>query len=141
MRRKAIERVKEYIERARELVPSVTDEQLDSNGAIYYMNGNDGTDFDWEVNCRLCEFMVFGLDGMGFVKVCINRSDVICGWIYENFGVCPTKTLKPEKLEDGSARALANFLYQVSDLRSRWDLPIDEFDFDEDVDDLSIFKD
>lgn len=30
-----------------------TDEMLDTNGAIHYMNGNDSTPFDWKRNERL----------------------------------------------------------------------------------------
>ena len=38
------------------------------DGKIYYMNGNDGTDFDWEANDRLCEFMVFHENEYGYIK-------------------------------------------------------------------------
>ena len=36
----------------------VRSELLD-NGAVFYMNGNDGTDFDWQVNNHLCEFFTY----------------------------------------------------------------------------------
>lgn len=42
---------------ARNMYPNVTDDMLDTNGAIYYMNGNDSTPFDWNCNNRLCEFL------------------------------------------------------------------------------------
>ena len=44
---------------ARKMYPSITDDMLCNNGAIYYMNGNDSTEFDWNMNDRLCEFFVF----------------------------------------------------------------------------------
>ena len=56
----AIEKVKEYVNSARAEFPEITNELLDNDGKIYYMNGNDGTDFDWDWNDRLCEFVVFG---------------------------------------------------------------------------------
>ena len=44
------------------------------DGKIYYMNGNDGTDFDWKCNGRTCEFMVFNDNEMGYIKLDINKS-------------------------------------------------------------------
>lgn len=44
--RAIINKVIEYIEKVREMFPEVTDDMLYGNGAIYYMNGNDGADFD-----------------------------------------------------------------------------------------------
>lgn len=57
--RTIINKVIEYIKKAREMLPEVTDDMLYGNGAIYYMNGNDGTAFDWEANDRCCEFYMF----------------------------------------------------------------------------------
>ena len=54
------QQVLNYIrENIRDRFPEVTDSMLIDNGAIYYMNGNDGTDFDFEMNDRTCEFMSF----------------------------------------------------------------------------------
>ena len=53
---------------ARSMCPNITDDMLDSNGAIYYMNGNDSTPFDWNCNNRLCEFYVFHKNEIGFIK-------------------------------------------------------------------------
>ena len=51
---------------ARNMCPNVTDEMLYTNGAIHYMNGNDSTPFDWNCNNRLCEFLIFHKNEMGF---------------------------------------------------------------------------
>ena len=45
-------------ERAR-FLPEVTDQDLEKSGALFYMNGQNGTEFDWYVNDRLPSFMVF----------------------------------------------------------------------------------
>ena len=34
-------------------------DSLEDHGTIFYMNGNDSTLFDFEMNDRLCEFGVF----------------------------------------------------------------------------------
>ena len=136
MRVNVIEKVREYIEKARELVPNVTNDMLDSDGAIYYMNGNDGTDFDWNANDRLCEFMVFGKDGMGFIKVFVKKNDVMSGYIYEDCGMHPTHTLDAEELNEGEARELACQMFQITDRKGIWDAKIDTLDFNAEVFDL-----
>lgn len=44
---------------------------LEENGAVYYMNGKNGTEFDWYVNDHLPSFMVFYNDeqNLGAVKL------------------------------------------------------------------------
>ena len=133
MKVNVIEKVTEYIRNARSLVPAVTDDMLDTNGAIHYMNGNDGTDFDWGVNDHLCEFMVFGKNEMGFIKVLVEKNDVIRGWIYEDFGMRPTHTLETAKLDEGEARKFACQMFQIADRKQLWDRPITELDFTEEV--------
>ena len=59
------------IDEIREEYPIIGNE-LD--GKIYYMNGNDGTDFDWKCNERICEFMVFHENEMGYIKLCRETS-------------------------------------------------------------------
>lgn len=40
-------------------LPEVTPRQLEQDGAVFYMNSQNGTEFDWYVNDRLPSFMVF----------------------------------------------------------------------------------
>ena len=40
-------------------LPDQKREAFEENGAIYYMNGKNGTEFDWFVNERLSDFFVF----------------------------------------------------------------------------------
>lgn len=40
-------------------LPHVNINDLEKDGAVYYMNGRDGTEFDWYVNDKLPPFMVF----------------------------------------------------------------------------------
>ena len=75
---------------ARSMCPNITDDMLDSNGAIYYMNGNDSTPFDWNCNNRLCEFYVFHKNEIGFIKAFVNSDNTIDMYIYEDAGMSPT---------------------------------------------------
>lgn len=59
------------------MCPNVTDEMLDTNGAIHYMNGNDGTPFDWNCNNRLCEFILFHKNGIGFIKAYVDSDNTV----------------------------------------------------------------
>ena len=43
----------------RKYLPDVQASELEENGTVYYMNGKNGTEFDWFVNERLSSFMVF----------------------------------------------------------------------------------
>ena len=41
----------------RTYLPEVKAAELEENGTVYYMNGKNGTEFDWHVNDRLSDFM------------------------------------------------------------------------------------
>ena len=45
----------------RENLPDLSFDDLEEGGKVYYMNGNNGTEFDWFVNEHLPSFMVFSL--------------------------------------------------------------------------------
>lgn len=117
---------------AREMCPNITDDMLDTNGAIHYMNGNDSTPFDWNCNDRLCEFYVFHKNEMGFIKVCVGRDNVIDVYIYEDAGMKPTYTFK-EEMENLKASSFANLMNYIADENNLWDKPIDQLDWDVDT--------
>ena len=43
-------------------LPHVKAEALEENGAVYYMYGKNGTEFDWYVNGKVSDFFVFYKD-------------------------------------------------------------------------------
>lgn len=56
---------------------------LVGTGSIYYMNGNDGTDFDWQANDRTCEFMMFYKSTeLGFAKLSIRKDGSLDGYVW-----------------------------------------------------------
>lgn len=117
---------------ARKMCPNITDDMLDTNGAIYYMNGNDSTPFDWNCNDRLCEFYVFHKNEIGFIKAYVNRDNTIDMYIYEDAGMKPTYKFK-EEMENLKASSFANLMNYIADCNGLWDKPIDELDWDVDT--------
>ena len=117
---------------ARNMYPNVTDEMLDTNGAIYYMNGNDSTPFDWNMNDKLCEFFIFHKNEMGFIKANVNSGNTINVYIYEDGGMKPTYTFK-EKMENLKASSFANLMNYIADEENLYDRPIDELNWDVDT--------
>ena len=117
---------------AREMYPNITDDMLDTNGAIHYMNGNDGTSFDWNANDRLCEFYVYHKNEMGFIKAFVNRDNTIDMYIYEDGGMKPTYKFT-EEMENLSAKSFANLMDTIADREYKYDRPIDELDWDVDT--------
>ena len=94
------------------------------DGKIYYMNGNDGTDFDWDCNDRTCEFMVFNENEMGYICLMVNRDNTITIYVYPDGGWCPTYEL--ERKYKGNARAFKDYLYRTFDMNGLWDSTIEE---------------
>ena len=43
----------------RENMPEISSDALEEGGKVYYMNGKNGTEYDWFVNDHLPTFMVF----------------------------------------------------------------------------------
>ena len=77
------------MERNMELyLPHVKDCDLENGGAIYYMNGKDGTEFDWYVNDKLPPFMMFYNDdaNLGAMKLLLERDGRIEAYIYDEKG-------------------------------------------------------
>ena len=117
---------------ARSMCPNITDDMLDSDGAIYYMNGNDSTPFDWNCNNRLCEFYVYHKNEIGFIKVFVNSDNTIDVYIYEDAGMRPTYKFT-EEMENLKASSFANLMNYIADDNNLWDKPIDELDWDVDT--------
>ena len=117
---------------ARSMCPNITNDMLDSNGAIYYMNGNDSTSFDWNCNNRLCEFYVYHKNEIGFIKAFVNSDNTIDMYIYEDAGMSPTYKFT-EEMENLKASSFANLMNYIADDNNLWDKPIDELDWDVDT--------
>lgn len=140
MRCYVIDEVVDYIKRARAIHPEVADDVLMKDEAdtsalpytIYYMNGNDGTDFDFSCNKRTCEFMVFYKKSkMGFLKVSVNDDNTIDGYCYGEGQLYPFEvggSLERESIDE-NADVFACQLQIIADDRGLYDMPISALNF------------
>ena len=129
------EKIRQYFKTAREKMPEITDEMLcNENGEyIYYMNGNDGTDFDWIANGNCCEFfMFFKSTEMGFIKVYVNNDDTISGYMYKENYKWGDDAIYLDKgyLSEGDSLYLAALLYMMADRKRIYDKAINQIDFE-----------
>lgn len=116
-----LNQIVDIIDEIREEYPIIGNE-LD--GKIYYMNGNDGTDFDWTCNGRTCEFMMFNEKEMGYIKLTVDDESNVYVYVYQDGGMLPTKELT--RHYDNNPLELANYLYRVFDMNGLWDETIEE---------------
>lgn len=118
---------------ARDMYPNVTDEMLYANGAIHYMNRNDGTRFDWNWNNRLCEFLIFHKNEMGFIKAFVKSDNTIKVRIYgTDDAMYPTYRFT-EEMENLKASDFANIMNYIADDLGLCDEPINELNWDVDT--------
>lgn len=128
--RQVINEVIRYFDDIRKEYPDITNDMLDTNGAIHYMNGNDGTDFDWDVNDRLCEFYVFHKNEYGFIKVLVSKNGEMSAYVYLDNGFASAIEVEPRYLYADDVEDLCKVLYRNADCKSIWDEPIDNIDFE-----------
>ncbi len=64
-------------------LPDRKREDFEENGTIYYMNGKNGTEFDWFVNERLSDFFIFYNDeeSLGAVKLNLYHNGDVAVYI------------------------------------------------------------
>ena len=123
-----IETIKSVFARIREKCPLIADEDLRSNGAIFYMNGDNGTDFDWNINDHTSEFYMYHENKVGFIKLYVNRGDTYTAYVYPNGEMRAVATIKGD-LDEGDSSYLATLLYYKADREHIYDAIIDEIDF------------
>lgn len=80
------EEIKNIMEAARKT--HFTDKGLSTSDGIYYMNGNDGTEFDYGCNNRVCEFYIFkpnekGEAGAGLIKFLAEKGGTYTMYVYD----------------------------------------------------------
>ncbi len=123
-----IEKIKGVFAEIREKYPLITDEDLHNGGAIFYMNGNDGTDFDWNANEHTSEFYMFHENEIGFIKLYVNKGDTYTAYVYPNGEMSAVETVKGD-LDEGDSLYLTALLYRKADREYIYDGNIDEIDF------------
>lgn len=114
-------------------LPEVSLCDLEGNGEIYYMNGENGTEFDWFVNEHLPYFMMFYNDeeNMGAVKAMVYDDGGMCLYLYGENGNKPLEEVKTflDVKEDELLR-LAVCLRENADDKQIWDSALGEIESD-----------
>lgn len=126
--------INKLINESREMyLPHVGIEALEENGAVYYMNGKNGTEFDWYVNDKISDFFVFYNDenNLGAVKLTLYYDGGVCIYIYDEGGRRLIKEINAN-VEAGEDDILtfAVLLRNVLDDNKIWDANIDSINTD-----------
>ena len=75
-------------EAIKENLPDISSVDLEESGKVYYMNGKNGTEYDWFVNDHLPVFMVFYNDenNLGAVKATVYIDGSMLLYLYDEKG-------------------------------------------------------
>ena len=122
-------------------LPDVKNSDLENDGAIYYMNGKDGTEFDWYVNDKLPPFMVFYNDkaNLGAIKLLLYSDGGIVVYIYGENGEKLIKEVNTHLgVNETDLFELAVILRNEADDKSIWGADIESISTDIKIDDEKI---
>ena len=143
---KALTEIKEMIHKSiREYLPDVQSGDLEENGNIYYMNGKNGTEFDWYVNEHISDFMVFYNDekNLGAVKLTLYIDGKVFILIYGDKGNTLIQKIETSiSITEQEMLNLAVILKKQADDKRIFDKGIDKIDSDIKVgaDDIAEFQ-
>lgn len=115
--------------------------ELEDNGAIFYMNGKNGTEFDWYVNRKISDFMMFydDEDNMGAVKTTLYNNGSLLTYIYGERGKEVIKEIKSSiDVTKEEALSLAVMLRNEADDKRIWDENIEKINTDSKPDNATI---
>ena len=115
------------LEALRNSLPQVSLSDLEDGGAVFYMNGKNGTAFEWYVNEHLpCFFMFYGdKDNLGAVKATLYADGGLSVYVYGDKG-----RADPEEIgyridaENDQLLNLAVLLTENADNKRMWDADI-----------------
>lgn len=129
---KILEQIKKVINNSiKEYMPEVKPENLEENGAIYYMNGQNGTEWDYYVNEHLSYFMVFYNDkeNLGAAKLNLYPDGYYTLYLYNKKGKNLLKTIdsKIDAVENDVLKFATLLKVQMDD-KDNWDANIDKID-------------
>ena len=123
---------KHMLEALKANLPDVSTDDLEKDGAIFYMNGQNGTAFDWHVNDRLSNFFIFYNDkeNLGAVKGMLYKNGSLDVYTYGNKGHDePVETHYKIDADEKELLDLAVLLTKRADGKS-WDEDIRKLDAD-----------
>lgn len=119
-----LDRMTEYLNKElKSKLPNVKKEALLDGGAVFYMNGNDGTDFDFECNGRTCEFEIYYKSTeYGAIKAYLCDDGYIRGYCWGDEGKAEGKqTVEEYFCSEDDAEMYSKLLYSAFDLQDKYD--------------------
>ena len=125
----------------KEYMPGLSFDDLEEGGKVYYMNGKNGTEFDWFVNEHLPVFMIFYNDkeNLGAVKATVYTDGGVLLYLFDENG---KHLLKEEETSleasESDLLKLAVCLRCNADDKRIWDSAIDLIDSDYDPDEVTV---
>lgn len=125
----------------RDNLPDISFDELEEGGKVYYMNGKNGTEFDWFVNEHLPSFMVFynDEDNMGIAKAFVYTDGGIVVWLFGDHGKTMVKEVKTFlDVKESDMLSLAVSLRCNADDKRIWDAAIDVLDSDNVPDESAV---
>ena len=121
-----IQKIVDVLEDAR-LKYEIEKEELERNGVIIYANGNDGTDFDWDVNNRSCEFGYGVKDGSVWAfKLLVDSSGDGTIYCYPHGEMKPVETIRTVLMDKYEAEELKNIMLETADGNMMWNCTLEE---------------
>lgn len=104
--------------------PHVRKNDLEKDGAIFYMNGKNGTEFDWFVNDHFSDFFIFYKDeeNLGAVKAMLYKNGDLLVYVYGDNGHSEPERLEYEvEAKEKDLLHLAVALKKNADDKRIWD--------------------
>ena len=108
-------------------LPEVRLTDLEDEGAVFYMNGKNGTAFDWYVNEHFPCFFIFYADkeNLGAVKAVLHTDGSLSVYIYGDKGHAdPEEINSILPADDGQLLNMAVLLTENADNKRIWDADI-----------------
>ncbi|MBR1773545.1 MAG: DUF2185 domain-containing protein [Eubacterium sp.] len=117
----------------KENMPEVSSDTLEEDGKVYYMNGKDGTEYDWFVNDHLPTFMVFYNDenNLGAAKATVYTDAGMVIYLYDEKGNHLAKEVQTFlDIDESELLKLAVCLRCNADDKKIWDAALDRIESD-----------
>lgn len=115
-------------------IPDISINDLEDNGSVFYMNGKNGTEFDWYVNEKISDFMIFYNDrnNMGAVKTTLFNNGALLTYVYGDRGKTILQEVKSyiEDVTEDEILSLAIILRNEADDKKIWDENIEKINTD-----------
>lgn len=128
---KVKQQILKYIkENIRDRFPQIVDDMLLKHGTVFYMNGYDGSEFDFYVNNRTCEFVSFyRKPTRRFFDVYVSCNGIIRGRVYLDVGDDVGIAVEQGYVNPWELAEFVRVMQIFADDLGKWDYNIEEIVF------------